>query len=157
MKKLFQASCLLALSLALSGCATATKKKTATTETLARHETVAEFQGTNYHRCLGMTSFCPDQCGQSGTMANFKIITYVSYEKLGEYGDPKSDTYLFLVEDNMGHLKVPAAIRDATYALKQGDTVLLSWNHDYVTIDGSSGPERPITKLEALKPDQNPD
>ena len=122
---------------------------------------MAEFRGTNYHRCLGMTSLCPDQCGQSGTMANFKIIKYIAYEKFGEYGDPKSDNYAFLIEDNMGHLKVPETIRDTVYALKKGDTVLLSWNHDYVTIDGSSGPERPITKLEVIAPvvtrDQEPE
>ena len=118
--------------------------------TLARHETIAEFEGCRDHRCMGMTSLCPDKCGASGSMAGFKIVKYVKYEKLGEYGDPKGERYDFLVEDNMKNPKVPAAIRDAVNALKKGDRVLLSWNHDYVTVNGSSGPERPITKLEKL-------
>lgn len=120
------------------------------TETLARHETVAEFRGTKAHRCMGMTSRCPDACGESGSLATFRIINYLAYEKLGEYGDPKGETFAFLVEDNLRHPKVPAAIRAAVDALKSGDVVLLSWNHDYVTVDGSSGPERPLTKLEKL-------
>jgi len=99
-------------------------------DTLARHETVAEFRGANYHRCMGLTSLCPDKCGHSGTLAKFKIVNYLSYEKLGEYGDPKCDEFVFLVEDNMKHAKVPADIRDAVSLLKQGDIVLLSWKHD---------------------------
>jgi hypothetical protein len=120
------------------------------TETLARHETVAEFRGTNYHRCMGMTSLCPDKCGQSGTLATFKIVNYVKYEKLGEYGDPKCEEFACLVEDSLKQSKVPADIRAAVNALKPGDVVLLAWNHDYVTRNGASAPERPLTRLEKL-------
>lgn len=35
-------------------------------------------------------------------------------------------------------------------ALKEGDFVLLSWNHDYVNKIGSSYPERPITELKKI-------
>ena len=140
------------LTLQLTG--TSTRTGTATGRepraTLARHATVAEFEGVSYHRCMGLTALCPDQCGESGSFATFKIIKYVKYEKLGEYGDPKCEQFMFLVEDNMKHPKVPAAIRDAVNALKKGDRVLLSWDHDYVTVNGSSGPERPVTKLEKL-------
>jgi hypothetical protein len=34
--------------------------------------------------------------------------------------------------------------------LKQDDYVLLSWKHDYVTKDGSSSPERPVTKVSKI-------
>jgi hypothetical protein len=34
--------------------------------------------------------------------------------------------------------------------LKPGDYVLLDWQHDYVTIDGSSGPERVLNKLQKI-------
>jgi len=120
------------------------------TVTLARHATVSEFEGSNYHECLGLTSLCPDKCGQSGTVATFKIVQYLNYEKLGEYGDPKCEQFVFMVEDNMKNPKVPNDIRNTVNSLKKGDRVLLSWNHDYVTVGGSSGPERPITKLEKL-------
>ncbi|MDD4180137.1 MAG: hypothetical protein PHE87_00745 [Victivallaceae bacterium] len=143
--KLF--SLVLAMAFALSSC-TVVEEPNKSTRTLARHETVAEFQGTKYHRCLGMTSLCPDKCGASGTIAVFKIINYLDYNKFGEYGDPKSEQFVFLIEDNMKNLKVPVNIRDTVNSLKEGDIVHLSWDHNYVTTDGGSGPERPITKLE---------
>lgn len=119
-------------------------------ETLARHETVAEFRGANYHRCMGLTSLCPDQCGESGALATFKIVRYLNYQKLGEYGDPKCDEFAFLVENNMKNPKVPADTLAAINSLKAGDFVLLSWKHDYVTSQGGSSPERPITRLEKI-------
>lgn len=140
------------VSLVLTGWAIGGEQGAAKVDTLARHETVAEFRGTNYHRCMGRTSLCPDKCGQSGTLATFRIVNYLTYEKLGEYGDPKCDEFAFLVEDNMKQPKVPAAIRNKVNVLKQGDMVLLSWNHDYVTSNGNSRPERPVTILEKIAP-----
>ncbi len=119
-------------------------------DTLARHETVAVFRGAKQHRCMGLTSLCPNKCGHSGTLVTFKIVNYLSYERLGEYGDPKCDEFAFLVEDNMKRAKVPDDIRDAVSSLKQGDIVLLSWKHDYVTSKGGSAPERPLTRLEKI-------
>jgi len=118
--------------------------------TLSRHETVAEFQGTSDHRCLGLTSLCPDRCGHSGTLASFRIVKYLTYAKLGEYGDPQCEHFDFLIEDNLKQLKVPAAIHSAVSSLKPGSGVLFAWNHDYVTVDGSSAPERPVTQLEQI-------
>lgn len=142
----------IAFFLVLTGWAYGDEKGAAKVETLARHETVAEFRGTNYHRCLGLTTLCPDRCGESGTLATFRIVNYLNYEKLGEYGDPKCDEFAFLVENNMKHPKVPDDIRAAINTLKPGDLVLLSWKHDYVTSQGGSAPERPITKLEKIAP-----
>ncbi len=140
------------MALVITLCAYGGEIRERKTVTLARNETIAEFEGTNYHRCMGLTSLCPDQCGDSGTMANFRIIRYLKYEKLGEYGDPKSGRFAFLLEDNLKHAKVNRPIQDAVNALNQGDGVFLSWNHDYVTADGASGPQRPIVKLEAIAP-----
>ena len=44
-----------------------------------------------------------------------------------------------------------ATIRDEILALKPGDMVHLKWNHDYVTKDGTSSPERPIVALKPMK------
>ena len=140
----------IAAVLVLSGWANGDEQRIPKVDTLAKHETVAEFRGINYHRCMGLTSRCPDKCGHSGSLATFRIVNYVAYDKLGEYGDPKCEEFAFLVEDNMNNSKVPADIRAAMNALKRGDIVLLSWNHDYVTVDGSSGPQRPITRLEKI-------
>ncbi len=124
-----------------------------TRDLLSRHETVAVFNGLEETVCRGLTARCPLDCGDSGTLAKFKILEYLAYEKPGKYGDPKAETFQFLLHDNKGNPKVKPAIRDAVLALKPGEKVLLSWNHDYVhkTWPGggkSNSPERPVTKLE---------
>lgn len=119
-------------------------------EMLSKHETVAQFEGVAYHRCLGMTSLCPDQCGSSGDMATFRILKYIAYAKPGEYGDPQQTSYQFLVQDNMKNAKVSAAIKAAVESLKKGDYVRLDWQHDYVTQDGSKFPERTVIAMKSL-------
>ena len=51
------------------------------------------------------------------------------------------------------HTKAPGASTMKVKGLKAGDHVLLSWRHDYVTREGASFPERPITKLEGIGQD----
>lgn len=115
---------------------------------LSTHDTLAEFKGLTDHRCRGLTSLCPDRCGHSGKLATFAIIEYRAYEKPGEYGDPKQERFMVLIEDNMGNAKVSPDIRKVILGLKPGERVHLKWNHDYVTRDGSKFPERPIVLLE---------
>ena len=117
---------------------------------LARHQTVAKFEGITEHKCLGMTSLCPDRCGSSGDLATFKIVKYTAYEKPGQYGDEKQAKFSFLVQDNMKNVKVPAAVKEAIASLKPGDYVRLNWRHDYVTAGGSEFPERPIETIKAI-------
>lgn len=97
-------------------------------ELLSSHNTVARFEGLKYHKCMGRTSLCPEHCGESGQLASFAIVKYLKYAKPGEYGDPKQEKFMILIEDNMGNVKVPKAIRDAVLALKPGDLVHLQWN-----------------------------
>lgn len=118
---------------------------------LASHDTEATFVGLKDHRCMGLTSLCPDQCGDSGKLATFKIVKYLEYKKLGEYGDPKQEEFMVLIEDNRKRPKVPAATRDAVLALQPGERVHLQWNHDYVTQEGSKFPERPVIVLRPLQ------
>lgn len=136
----------------LTGVADGSEQSAKRVETLARHETVAEFRGTNYHRCMGLTSRCPDNCGHSGSLATFRIVHYIAYEKLGEYGDPQCEEFAFLVEDNINNPKVPADIHATVNSLEEGDVVLLSWRHNYITSEGGSAPERPLTKLQKIAP-----
>jgi hypothetical protein len=118
-------------------------------ELLSSHSTVAKFIGIKDHECLGKTSLCPDRCGHSGKLATFEIIEYLDYQKPGEYGDPKQTSFQILIRDNQGNAKIPAEILSIIESLKPNTKVKLSWNHDYVTKDNSSSPERPITKIEA--------
>jgi hypothetical protein len=119
-------------------------------ELLSSHDTTAVFKGIKDHTCMGLTSLCPDRCGDSGKLATFDIVKYLNYQKPGEYGDEKQESFMVLIEDNMGKAKVSAAIRDAILALKPGDKVHLKWNHDYVTRDRSSFPERPIQEISII-------
>ncbi|MCX6864917.1 MAG: hypothetical protein NTV46_01620 [Verrucomicrobia bacterium] len=121
---------------------------------LSAHDTVARFTGLKDHRCMGLTTLCPDRCGESGKLATFAIVKYLAYEKPGQYGDPKQEQFMVLIEDNMKNPKVPKAIRDAVLALKPGDLVHLQWNHDYVTREGAKFPERPIKNLSVLTKEQ---
>ncbi|MFN6270776.1 MAG: hypothetical protein ACK40T_10320 [Akkermansiaceae bacterium] len=118
-------------------------------ELLSSHSTVAKFIGIKDHECLGKTSLCPVRCGHSGKLATFEIIEYLDYQKLGEYGDPKQTSFQVLIRDNLGKAKIPAEILSIIESLKTDTKVKLSWNHDYVTRDKTSSPERPITKIEA--------
>ncbi len=125
-----------------------------TREMLSAHETVAVFEGTREHRCMGRTSLCPDRCGDSGTLAVFKITGYLDYQKPGQYGDGKADSYMFMTANNMGNKKVGDEMAKRVAGLKKGDAVLLSWQHDYVTrTEGkfsSKFPDRTVTKLQKI-------
>ncbi len=120
-------------------------------ELLSFHDTEASFMGLSDHQCMGRTSLCPDRCGESGKLATFKIVKYLDYKKPGEYGDPKQENFMVLIEDNMKHPKVPEATREVILALNPGELVHLQWNHDYVTHDGSKFPERLIVAITPIK------
>ena len=119
-------------------------------ELLSRHETVAQFQGVQARTCLGRTSFCPDRCGHSGHFAAFKILAYTDYEKPGKYGDPKQGFIAFQTEDNRGNAKIAADMAAAVKTLQPGDCVRLGWRHEYITREGSSFPERPVSRIEKI-------
>jgi len=86
------------------------------------------------------------QCNSNRTQG--EIAEYLKYEKPGKYGDAKAKDRRIQISDYpkkpAGDPKLNAIIKD----LKEGDRVLLSWDHNYVTRKGSSAPQRPITKLE---------
>jgi hypothetical protein len=118
---------------------------------LSSHDTVARFTGLKDHQCLGLTSLCPDRCGESGKLATFAIVKYLGYEKPGEYGDPKQEQFQILIEDNLKNPKVSAEIHGAVSTLTPGALVHLRWDHDYVTQEGSKFPERVIRELSIMK------
>lgn len=117
------------------------------TKMLSSHSTIAEFVGLKEHRCMGMTAECPDNCGHSGSLAVFEIISYLDYQKPGKYGDPKAEKFQLLVVDNHGNAKIDKEILKKITELKEGDTVTLKWRHDYVTRNRASFPVRTITEL----------
>jgi hypothetical protein len=148
------AVCLMALFLANPGLAA--DGRTLKTQLLSTHETVATFAGIEYRVCRGLTGACPERCGNSGEYALFNVVKYLKYAKPGKYGDGKQTSRVIQVSD---FHKKPAGdpkLNKIIKTLKEGDQVLLSWNHNYVTrvFKGggkSSSPQRPITKLEKKK------
>lgn len=121
-----------------------------TRDLLALHVTVARFDGVAQQTCRGLTEMCPDRCGQSGKFATFTVLGYLAYAKPGEYGDPKQTTFQVQIDDTQGNKKLPAELSAKIAAMKAGDTVLLTWRHDYVHRDGASFPERPIILLDPI-------
>lgn len=146
MKQLLISWCLLGAAVLASGA----ERR----ELLARQETVAEFQGLHYQQCRGLTTLCPDKCGSSGNFAQFRIVKYLVYEKPGQYGDPKQEEFIVQVDTNLGELKLPVQQVKIIRDLKSGDFVRLAWRHDYVTNNGASYPERPLTAIEKLTPEE---
>ncbi|MCP5537177.1 MAG: hypothetical protein H7A51_13235 [Akkermansiaceae bacterium] len=114
---------------------------------LSSHVTLATFDGIRFQKCRHLTALCPDKCTHGGKVATFTVTKYLDYQKPGKYGDPKATTFLTMVQDQLGNAKVPDDTLVIINALKKGDAVRLSWNHDYVTKNGASYPVRTITKL----------
>jgi hypothetical protein len=106
-------------------------------------------EGVKYRLCRGRTAECPKNCGNSGEFAVFRIVKYTSFKKHGKYGD-KRKTYHVQVSDYHKQPKGDPAILKTVRGLKDGDHVLLSWRHDYVTRNRSKFPEHPIVKLEKI-------
>lgn len=126
------------------------------TSLLSSHMTIARFDGLKDHQCRGMTALCPDKCGDSGKMAVFTITKYMKYTKPGEYGDPEQKNFMVMYENTLGKSQLSPEEKELVSTLKPGDPVLLCWNHNYVTDEatGSSYPERPLTVLKKLTPEE---
>ena len=119
-------------------------------ELLARHLTIATYKGAPFRLCRGETARCPKDCGSSGEFATFAIGKYLEYEKLANYGSSKQTSHLIQVS---GFHRKPVGdpeILKVISQLKVGDHVLLAWDHDYVTSNRVSAPDRPIKKLRRL-------
>ena len=126
------------------------------TTLLSSHMTIARFDGLKDHKCMGLTTLCPDRCGDSGKLAIFTIDKYVKYQKPGEYGDPEQKQYMIMYENTLGKSELTPEDKELISTLNPGDPVLLCWNHNYITDEesGSSYPERPLTVLKKLTPEE---
>jgi hypothetical protein len=125
---------------------------TTTFEVLAKHQATAEYTGVAHFPCRHMTSLCPDRCTHAQDAAEFKILEYEVYEKLGQYGDDKQTVFRTRVDQNAPRERQEQAIVDQIRALAPGQKVRIAWEHIYVT-DGetnSKWPERPVRSIEKL-------
>lgn len=117
---------------------------------LSSHQTEARYDGIQFIPCRFLTSLCPDRCGHAKNVAMFTILSYLDYQKTGEYGDEKQMVFSVDVSSPVSESSPENEIRKTIAELKEGDVVRLDWNHIYVTEKGNSFPERPVTRLERL-------
>lgn len=124
-------------------------------QVLAEHHTLARFEGIHNRRCRGLTTACPDRCGESGGFASFSIVQYIEYRKLGQYGDPKQRQFAFRVTDHHQRpIGDPHLLRQVG-ELRKGEPVILAWHHVYGEVaPGSFQPERPVIELRKLNPEE---
>jgi hypothetical protein len=119
---------------------------------LAIHRVIATFASITQRQCMGRTSRCPQACGHSGSFATFSNLQYTTYEKRGEYGDDKAESFLIQLT-GAGADALPAGASELVAALKPGDRVRLGWDHQYVKrVEPQGGesqfPRRPVVLLE---------
>lgn len=118
-------------------------------DTLSIHETIARFDGTEFMPCRFRTALCPDRCGHARTVALFSILRYEKFEKKGQYGDEQTTRFSMPLSGDVSPEVDPMRI-EIVKRLKPGDWVRLDWVHEYVHRDGSSFPERVVTRLERI-------
>lgn len=117
-------------------------------EVLAEHRTLARYRGAAYQLCRGRTARCPDRCGDSGEFAKFEIVEYLHYRKPGKYGDAKQEAFTIQISDFDRKPKGDPKTLKTVRGLKEGDLVLLAWNHLYGEVQpGLISPTRPVLEL----------
>lgn len=119
-------------------------------ENMFSYDAITSFLGSQMNPCRFKTSLCPDRCGHAQLVYRFKLdelkVTKNESSKNAKWVTPvKQGT-----EKMVSAQEIPQDQLSVAQSLTVGDRVQLCWNHDYVTIGGSSGPERPVTKLVLL-------
>lgn len=123
-------------------------------EVLSEHEAIAYYMGTDKRPCHFRTALCPDRCGHSQSVAKFKIVGYLNYDKKGQYGDEKQQMFFYSLNRTESGQPADPAIVEWVNKLKVGDLVKIKWNHEYVTNNGGSYPERPMLSLSVITPEK---
>lgn len=63
------------------------------------HVFIAKFKQIKFHTCLGLTTLCPKECGNSGNYAIFNVSSYKTHIINGEAGTEKLSTYNIQISD----------------------------------------------------------
>jgi hypothetical protein len=67
---------------------------------LSPHRTTAELVGTRRVAYRFMTNLCPDRCNHAFNAAEFKLLSYESFEKPGKEGDDKQTSIIARLDSN---------------------------------------------------------
>jgi hypothetical protein len=96
------------------------------------HVFSAQFDGIQFHQCMGLTSLCPEECGHSGNMAVFTVKSYQEFVVNGQGGTEKLETYRVLISDfHKKDLNQPYVAQ--IKSLKPGDIVTIAVDYVYDT------------------------
>lgn len=120
-----------------------------TRETMYSYASTSTFMGSKHQPCRFRTALCPHQCGHATNVFTFQLdrLTVMKNEEStnARWVEPVKEGNQYMIgEQDLREF------RSAAEALKPGQKLLLEWSHDYVTINGSSGPDRPVRKLVPL-------
>ena len=96
------------------------------------HVFTAKFEGITFHRCMGRTALCPEECGQSGNMASFKVINYQDLVVNGEAGREKLEHYQVLIS-NFHKIDIDKSYVSDIKNLQNGDEVTIYLEYVYDT------------------------
>ena len=122
--------------------------KTETREMIYKYVAFGSFKQSKVQPCRHKTSLCPDRCTHAQKLYVF-TLTDISVEpgtsKQRKFCNPLTLGKEFCIsEKDMGTWV------DVATNLTENDQVAIEWQHDYVTRNGCSGPERPVIRLSKL-------
>lgn len=111
----------------------------------------AIYDGTKFHKCLGMTANCPEKCGSSGNMATFKVTNYKEFLVNGQAGNEKLTEYSVLISDyyqkDLDKPYVPVI-----KSLKKGEEVIIHLEFVYDTTQSTVST---VENLISITPNDN--
>lgn len=114
------------------------------------HIFTAKYTGTYFHICKGRTANCPKHCGNSGNMANFKVLKYKKFEVNGESGTEKLNDYQIQISD-YNKKDFNKAYVATIKKLKKGDIVTIHLEVVYDTTKDFVAPEWKIISVKKKK------
>jgi len=115
-------------------------------EVMYSYVSSATYMGARHQPCRFRTSLCPDRCGHATDVFSFKLDA-LAVTKNEESGSAR---WVTPEKEGTEHMIGESDLKEfvgLAKSLAAGDTVDLRWSHDYVTVGGSSGPDRPVTHL----------
>jgi len=122
--------------------------ETETREMIYKYVAFGSFKQSKIQPCRHKTSLCPDRCSHAQKPYVFELsdISVVP----GTSKQRKFCTPLTLGKEFCISEKDMGTWVDIANNLTENDQVTIEWQHDYVTRNGCSGPERPVIRLSKL-------
>lgn len=118
------------------------------------HTFIAVYEGTGYTICKGKTANCPDKCGNSGNLANFKVKEYKDLVINGQAGTEKLENYAILTSD-YNKKDIDKSYVDVIRNLKKGDEVTIQVEYIYDTTKSTVYTEEKLIQISMNPKNEN--